>query len=355
MNKKKRKEKSLNRRFLIFLTIYGVLLIGITTLFEELPRITLPETLVILAIITIILVCIGYYYLRNSVTIPLQEISQSIKSSEDLTHLVNCQVDSPDELGKLSNSLNALFKRLNDQHTELMCLYKEEKRQQDVHKQMIHQLSHEMKTPLSVIQSSAQAIIDGLSRLSPSDRAKIMIDEVESLNNLLHELLRLAKHRTGVKEPHEPFDLVTLIQDELERLCSLEEYKNRNYRIEIQPKNWTISAHKPSIEKVLVNLISNANKYTKGDVIHITLVEKQGNVYFSIRNKSEYFSAEELEKIWQDFYRKEDDSSLIQGHGLGLSTVQQILSSHHFIHYARYHKNTEEFEVVVQFPCANTQ
>ncbi len=344
------KKRSLNRKFLALLLVYGALIGGCVFLGQYLAPMPLWQWLLSLGAILLLIIGSAYWYLANLVTDPLVDITRNIQLTENLDHTAHCLIDSNDELGRLANSLNALYARLQDQHKEIQKLYKQEKQQRKDQNKQTRGLSHEMKTPLAVILSHASSIQRGLTKKLPEERAQIMMQEVDRLTGLLDNLLELAKHSEGINTPLQPCNLVKLVTSTTERLCTQEQYDHITYAIDIPDKPWYIDADPSSLEKVFTNLISNANKYTTEGVVTISLTQQTGLYYFSIKNKAKPFTPDDLDNIWKKFERRNQEASQNSGHGLGLATVKQILDNHHFVYLARY-TNENEFEVEIQFPA----
>ncbi len=338
--RKIRKFWHLRRKILFILLTYSLLLGGGCFLINRYAFVPI-----------ILLICLGsilFYATYRTITHitadPIEQLIRTIQHTEDLDHLVMCNIPSQDELGVLANSLDGLFVRLKDNHDALKTLYKKERNLQHNQQNTINYLSHEMKTPLSIINSHAQSIIDGMDRESPSQRAQKITSEITQLTNLITSLLDQATLDTHELN-RSTFDLAEIVDNLVDRLCSKDLYPNHTYNIEIPAEEVCIVANQTLIERAITNLITNANKYTLDGHVSISLAQNYNSYYLSIKNTSKPYSATELINLWENFYRKTE--GLETGHGVGLPTVKRILDKHHFVHHALYRNGV--FEIVIQF------
>ncbi|WP_297630011.1 HAMP domain-containing sensor histidine kinase [uncultured Clostridium sp.] len=220
------------------------------------------------------------------------------------------EIRTGDEIEELSKTINTMSKSLEKAHMEL------EKKNEDL-KILLSSISHEVKTPLSLIKAYAIAINDGLDDGSFSD---IIIEQVDNTTKLVENILDLSRVQRSVSNK-ENFDFENLLEKVLLKFEI--QLKNKKIKIIKEPKGYMdIYADKESIEIVLNNFISNGIKYNTSNYIKISY----GNGIFSIENKQNGLDEEKLKNIWKPFYVGEKSRSKeLSGTGIGLSIVEEIL------------------------------
>ncbi|MEG0383417.1 MAG: HAMP domain-containing sensor histidine kinase, partial [Solibacillus sp.] len=270
-------------------------------------------------IISLLLVA---YFSRKMIT-PLEKLKNVAK---DISHLnfKRVEITSGDEIEELSHSINEMSDRLKSAHLEL------EKKNQSLNT-LISSISHEVKTPLSLIQAYTIGIKDDLDDGSYTD---IILEQVHYTSEMVDYLIKLSKvHELEVKK--EAFGLKELLQKIIVQYnISL---KNKNVQV-VQNldtvKNSIINEDHNQIEIILNNLISNAIKYGEEHYFEIKLTcENNNKIKFSIRNKTTRLQQQHLPFIWDAFFVVEESRNKeISGTGLGLSIVASILAKNE-LHY----------------------
>ncbi len=264
-------------------------------------------------IISLLLVA---YFSRKMIT-PLEKLKNVAK---DISHLnfKRVEITSGDEIEELSHSINEMSDRLKSAHLEL------EKKNQSLNT-LISSISHEVKTPLSLIQAYTIGIKDDLDDGSYTD---IILEQVHYTSEMVDYLIKLSKvHELEVKK--EPFELKDLL------LRIIVQYnislKNKNVQV-VQNldsvQNSIINEDRNQIAIILNNLISNAIKYGEEHYFEIKLTcENNNKIKFSIRNKTTRLQQQHLPFIWDAFFVVEESRNKeISGTGLGLSIVASILA-----------------------------
>ncbi|EEM06178.1 hypothetical protein bmyco0002_12830 [Bacillus pseudomycoides] len=262
----------------------------------------------------------------------------------DFTEKLPVSVD--DEIGGLSSSINTLsvnlkdrIDRLNIANTKLQQDIERERQLEKTRKEFISGVSHELKTPLSVIRSFAEGIKDGVSK-DNTYYTDVILEETENMNRLIVEMLELAKLESGTyKLEMNTFSLGELVQQVYTKLLFSMEEKQLQVEIDANPSIY-VEANRNRIEQVVVNLLSNAIRYTPdGKEIRIRVIENEEKVKVEIENTGNPIPEESLQKIWDRFYRLDASRSRhTGGTGLGLSIVKNILELHH-AKYGVYNTN----------------
>jgi signal transduction histidine kinase len=286
----------------------------------------------IFAIILSIIIALIYSKLISK---PLLKLTNVADKMARMDFSVQSSINSKDELGILSNSLNFLAtnldKALNDlteANKQLVLDMEKEKKQEQVRKEFIANVSHELKTPLGIIKGFAEGIKDGIKKEKADYYIEVILDEIEKMNTLIMEMLELSKLEASNNIEKEEFSIKEIIDETVEILVL--GINNKGLNIQVKGDYNTVYGVRGQIEQVVINLISNSVKYclVNTDII-ITGEIKGGYNYIYIYNEGNKLSEEELESIWLRFYKIDKSHNRESGGtGLGLAIVKAILDGH---------------------------
>ncbi|MBJ7993558.1 sensor histidine kinase [Bacillus mycoides] len=289
-----------------------------------------------LIIVFLVIILLSFYYSKIIVK-PLIKINRVTKKMANFDFSEKLPVTADDEIGGLSSGINTLsvnlkdrIDRLNVANTKLQQDIERERQLEKTRKEFISGVSHELKTPLSVIRSFAEGIKDGVSK-DTTYYTDVILEETENMNRLIVEMLELAKLESGTyKLDMTTFSIGELIQQVYTKLLFSMEEKHLQVDIHTDSSLF-VKANRSRIEQVVVNLLSNAIRYTPdGEKIHVSVIETEDTVKIKIENTGNPIPEESLEKIWDRFYRLDASRSRhTGGTGLGLSIVKNILDLHH--------------------------
>lgn len=219
--------------------------------------------------------------------------------------------------------VNELSKTLNQTAIELQQV-------ETLRNELIANISHDLRTPLTMIGGYAEMMSDLPDENTP-ENLKVILDETRHLTRLVNDVLDLSKLRS-----HEPtltltqFSLTDLIIKVCERLNVLNNISDVKIRFEYQA-NISIEADELKISQVLYNLLSNAINYSKeqSEVI-LRQTKKNQQVLIEVIDFGEGIEESELSTIWERYYRTNNDHVRKKvGSGLGLSIVKEVLEVHH--------------------------
>ncbi|MDJ1476678.1 HAMP domain-containing sensor histidine kinase [Bacillus sp. LS15-K4] len=289
-----------------------------------------------LIIVFLVIILLSFYYSKIIVK-PLIKMNRVTKKMANFDFSEKLPVTADDEIGGLSGSINTLsvnlkdrIDRLNVANTKLQQDIERERQLEKTRKEFISGVSHELKTPLSVIRSFAEGIKDGVSK-DTTYYTDVILEETENMNRLIVEMLELAKLESGTyKLDMTTFSIGELIQQVYTKLLFSMEEKHLQVNIDVDSSIF-VKANRSRIEQVVVNLLSNAIRYTPdGEKIHVSVIGMEDTVKVEIENTGNPIPEESLEKIWDRFYRLDASRSRhTGGTGLGLSIVKNILDLHH--------------------------
>lgn len=220
-----------------------------------------------LIIVFLVIILLSFYYSKIIVK-PLIKINRVTKKMANFDFSEKLPVTADDEIGGLSGSINTLsvnlkdrIDRLNVANTKLQQDIERERQLEKTRKEFISGVSHELKTPLSVIRSFAEGIKDGVSK-DTTYYTDVILEETENMNRLIVEMLELAKLESGTyKLDMTTFSISELIQQVYTKLLFSMEEKHLQVNIDVEPSIF-VKANRSRIEQVVVNLLSNAIRYT---------------------------------------------------------------------------------------------
>lgn len=219
---------------------------------------------------------------------------------------------------------------------------KEIAKSDDLRRELMSNISHDLRTPLTMIKAYAEMIRD-LSGDNPEKRErhlKVIIDETDRLSSLVTDILDLSKVQAGVAEMNlETFDFSHRISRVISRFDILKE--NDGIVIELQAdENIRITADITRLEQVVYNLVNNAVTYVGSDnTVVVRLFHKENGIMrFEVEDHGEGISAENLPYIWDRYYKVSHGDSTHKrakmGSGIGLSIVKSVLEQHGFAYGA---------------------
>jgi signal transduction histidine kinase len=278
---------------------------------------TLKEQFVIISLILISVSAILAYVFSRYFTKPILEINKAAKTMAEGNLSIRVPVSTKDELGMLSSTINHLSSQLQ--------------KIEQLRKDLIANVSHEFKTPLSLIKGYAETIRD-VENISEEKRYKqlnIIIEESDKLNHMINEILDLSQIQSDYYNLHRTdFSISDTIRAVVNRLAYHTE--NKNLRIEVDCKDaLLIYADEKRIEQVIYNLLNNAiNHSEQHSSIFIRAIDQGSAIVVEIEDHGEGISQEEIPYIWDRFYKAKEASAKHKGSGLGLAIVKSILEAH---------------------------
>lgn len=292
----------------------------------------------IAGILLILLLSLFYSRLVSS---PLIKLNEMAKKMVHLDFSSVKPIKQKDELGSLSNNMLIMAQNLDIALDDLKRANEKLKQDMEKRKQMekaqrefFEHASHELKTPLSIVKSFAEGLQDGISPDKHDHYINVIIEESDKMQVLIGDMLDLAKLENGaIKLRKSSFMLSEMIEDLSDKMYCMA--KEKQVSIEVMPRNeMPITADYEWMERVMRNLLVNAVRHSEADsVITIRIETDLDNArsVFMIDNKGIQIPEEQLDKIWNRFYRTETSRSrMTGGTGLGLAIVQQILDLHDF-------------------------
>jgi len=231
---------------------------------------------------------------------------------------------SKDEIGVLGENLNIMSAQLKYSIDKLHEDIEKERQIDKMRKEFISSVSHELKTPIAIINNYCEGLKEGIAddKETADFYLDIIMEETENMNKLVQSLLFLSRAERGFITYHsERFNIKEIIENEVKRA---ENISSGNQKPVLNIKEEFFFGDKEQLTIVIKNLIENSFKYTESEGEIIITTE---NNRFSISNTSN-LSEKDIENIWLPFYRTDKARDRKLGTGLGLAIVKEILQNH---------------------------
>ena len=292
--------------------------------------------------ISIVLFIFGWFWSRiyaERFTHPILKIKGMSERISQLDFSARWEDKRKDELGELGETMNALsnildksIQEIRKQNKQLEAEIERKDALEQMRKAFISDVSHELKTPIALIQGYAEGLLYDINHDAENkeEYCQVIVDEAKQMNSLVNDLLFISKLESGVEPLNvEHFKILPLISNVCEKL---ETFLSPDICMHIDIPDVEVYADYRKIERVLTNLITNAYKYVneKG-MIRMTSIIKENKLRIQIYNSCDSISEEELEKIWVSFYKIDQSrnrETTLSSTGLGLSIVKKLMDLH---------------------------
>lgn len=278
----------------------------------------LAEMLIVVTAISIIFGLIMSIVISRRLARPLHNITESSAHLAEGDYSVNFDGYGYAETEELAAALNYASEELS----------KSDKLQKD----LVANVSHDLKTPLTMVKSYAEMIRD-LSGDNPEKRARhlqVIINEANRLNVLVNDLTMLSKMQANVDALNiEDIDLAYLAREAAESFSLHAEKDGFTFNIHTEG-NACVQADSKKIRQVFSNLIGNAVRYSSDNkTIEINITEQYDTVRCEVTDHGQGIAADDIDSIWDRYYQSSSNHSRTsKGSGLGLSIVKQIFLLH---------------------------
>ena len=287
-----------------------------------------------------LLICLIFAYgVSRWFSRPLIAMAGLADRMSELDFSTKYQGGSTDEIGQLGQSLNRLsayleqtIRELRQSNEQLAQEIKEKERIDNMRQEFIVNVSHELKTPIALIQGYAEVLTAGVAD-DPEDRkyyCDTIADEADHMNKLVMQLLNLSRLELGAEQTYsEDIDLHELCAEAVRKTAVLCE--SRGLTVEYDDTCITVRTDGDLLDQVLMNYLSNAIRYTvDGGKIKISAKQTGDCVRLTVFNEGDGLPEEELPKIWEKFYRTDRARTReAGGTGIGLSLVRAIADTLH--------------------------
>ena len=302
------------------------------------------QVLIFVGIISVLISAVIASVVSRHFSNPILELNGIAKKMTDLDfsqkYIPRNNDDELDELGKrmniLSEKLEQTITELKDNNDELERDIKEKSKIEEMRTQFISDVSHELKTPIALIQGYSEGLIENINNDDESRKfyAEVILDEADKMDKLVKQLLELMKLEYGKREfNNNKFDIVSLIREDIRKSDVM--IKEQNIEVSFENKEPIyVYADDFYIEQVITNYLTNAIKYStevEGKrAIVINVVDLPDNmVRVSVYNTGKNFTDEEMKAIWGRFYKVDSSRNRESGGtGIGLSFVKAVMNNY---------------------------
>ncbi len=296
--------------------------------------------LAILGAVVIIIGSLFMFIFSSRFTKPIDDLSDISDQMSMLNFEKKYTGKRKDEIGRLGNSINMLSEKLEHTITELktanielMKDIRDKNEVDEMRKEFLSNVSHELKTPLAIVMGYAEGLKENIGE-SPEERdyyCDVIMDEAKKMDGLVKKLLSLNEIEFGEnKIDMTRFDIVELCRSVASSFTILAKETDAEIKLE-QTEPIYVWADESLIEEVVVNYLSNAiNHLDDRKEIRIGFEERsEGIVRVSVFNSGEPIPDNELENIWIKFYKVDKARTReYGGNGIGLSIVKAIIGQH---------------------------
>lgn len=270
---------------------------------------------------------------------PITKLTRISEKMSELDFNVKYEDSSRDEINVLGNTMNMLSDKLEATITELKNANSELQRDikqkdkiDEMRKEFISNVSHELKTPIALIQGYAEGLMENINDDVESREfyCEVIIDEATKMNKMVRKLLTLNQLEFGnTILSYERFNIVDVIHGVITKCALLIEQSDAT----IEMKGYDVInvwADEFQIEEVITNYLTNALNHLKYDkIITISIEKRDEKVRIIVNNTGDNIEESELNNIWVKFYKVDKARTReYGGNGIGLSIVKAIMEAH---------------------------
>ena len=284
--------------------------------------------------------CVFVWYFSKRIANPILELATISKRMADLDFQAKYTSGGKNEIGVLGENFNIMSEKLEQTVSELKSANYE--LQKDIEKkekmetmrtEFIGNVSHELKTPIALIQGYAEGLKEGISD-DPESRAfycDVIMDEAAKMNKMVQNLLTLNQLELGQEEvSFQRFNVVDLIQGVVQSCEILVQQKEADVRLDTSVPVYVWS-DEWKVEQVFRNYFSNALNHLENEKvidIRVSVDEEKGTARISVFNTGKQIPKEDIDQIWNKFYKVDKAHTReYGGNGIGLSIVKAIMES----------------------------
>ncbi|MBR1866968.1 MAG: HAMP domain-containing histidine kinase [Clostridia bacterium] len=283
-------------------------------------------------IISVLVVIIGFilsWYLTERLSRPLDVMSETAKKWANGDDTVVFEAGDYKEINELADALNYAKEGVS--------------KSGDLQRDLLANVSHDLKTPLTMIKAYAEMIkdISGDNKEKREKHTQVIIDEADRLTLLVNDILNLSKLQSSVDDLNlTEINLSELTERVINRFSDFVAEKGYTIENHVAPELITV-ADEQKIEQVIYNLLGNSINYTGDDkTVKVFLTAETDKILLEIIDSGKGIGVENIETIWERYYRfSETNSRPVKGTGLGLSIVKAILEKHNLNYGVRTKKD----------------
>ena len=314
------------------------------------------QFLVYVGVLAIAISAIVTVFVSKRITTPISELTDISKRMTELDFDAKYvskghRKNEIDELGehfnRLSCALESTISELKSANNELKQDIEKKTEIDEMRKEFLSNVSHELKTPIALIQGYAEGLQDNVND-DPESRefyCEVIVDEADKMNKMVKKLLSLNQLEFGNGQVHlEHFDLQQVVQSVLSSSEILFRQKEVTLSYDGDHPVY-VWADEYMTEEVVMNYVSNALNHIDGEkIIEVKIVSHDGKARVSVFNTGKPIPEEDIDKIWSKFYKVDKARTReYGGNGIGLSIVKAIMEAHNQAYGVKNYDNGVEF------------
>lgn len=300
--------------------------------------IILLKLIPVVAIMILIISLVTAFIYSRVITKPVVKISNTSKKIAQMNLDVRCDIESNDEIGSLALSLNELahnlsitLNNLEHANSKLQEDIKKERKNEISRRAFFVAVSHELKTPITIIKGQLEGMIYNIGMYKDRDTyLRHSLKVMESMEEMVREILDISRmESSGFKLNTVEINMSSLIQKSIQNYLILAENKNIHIISDIE-KNLYSFVDIKLMKKAISNIINNSIKHSKnGALVNIKLYKNNECGVFEVENSDTFIEESEIENIFNPFYRVDKSRSRQSGgSGLGLYIIKIIFDMH---------------------------
>lgn len=292
------------------------------------------EFITFIAVICLCVSLVWIMFFARKFSKPITQMNEITRDMANLKFDRKITVNRSDEIGQLaqsvnemSRSLSATLDNLNRTNAKLRDEIELERELDKMRKTFVANVSHELKTPISIISGYAEGLKLNVNASQQEQYCDTIIDESERMNKLVLSILELSKYESGqIPINKKVFDISAMTRLLLARIFSDCDINIANSL----PENSLVFADEIQIEQVLRAYFENAKSHVnQGGTVSIWKKETDQKVRIFVHNTGSHIESEKMPYIWQSFYRGDDSHKRDKTRfGLGLSIVNAVMKTH---------------------------
>ena len=275
------------------------------------------------------------YFMMGRLTQPLRRVQEVADQIARLDFTQKCEVHGKDEISLLGQSINGMSQELEAAISQLVAaneiLKSDLERQQQterIRRQFIADVSHDFKTPLTLMVSYAEALSESRQG-QEKEYCDVIISEGNRLSGMVGRLLELSRLENGADPVEWSIFCLSEIVDEAVGHHRLLTEKKSLTVIRESEEPFIIHADFQKIMRVVINLFENAVKYSpEGGKITIRAIRQENLCRLEVENTGQQIAEEDLPRIFDSFYRADKSRGDGRSYGIGLATVKAIMETH---------------------------
>ncbi|MEL6988635.1 MAG: HAMP domain-containing sensor histidine kinase, partial [Bacteroidota bacterium] len=272
-------------------------------------------------ILSLLLGALALWYLTKN----LRVVIETVRRFKDGDYAARIDPDSSKDLSDLSMNFNAMA-------DQIVANIDQQKSLENLRRELIANISHDLRTPLSIIQGYAETLLikeDQIGKDEKNKYLKIILDSSENVNQLVNQLFEYSKlEAKQVEAQKEPFSLAELVNDIFMKYQIIASNKNQTIELKQGSSTPLVFADVSLVERVIQNLMDNAIKFTpEGGKILLELNISEDSVQCSVSDNGIGISEKDQVHIFERYHRSERTKKP-SGAGLGLAIAKKIMEIH---------------------------